>query len=165
MKHVKVLSICLIVVGLVCPGCGPSSTAQLEENKVLVRRAIEELEKANWAAFVELHTADLVRHTPDSPEPQTREELVQFFRMMNVAFPDGRRTIEDIVAEGDKVVVRLTFRGTNTGDAPGRPATGKEITVSVIIIFRIADGKIAEEWEEFDVMSSMQQLGVIPADE
>ncbi len=167
MKHVKNLSICLIVAGLVCPGCKPSSTAGLEDNKALVRRVIEEMEKRNWPAFMELHAPDFVCHAPDSPEPVRREEFEQSIHSMYAAFPDMRQTIEDIIAEGDKVVIRVTWRATHKGEIQemGIPATGKEVTVSVIIIFRIADGRIAEAWEEYDMMSVMQQIGVIPADE
>jgi steroid delta-isomerase-like uncharacterized protein len=166
MKRVyKVLSICLIVLGLVCPGCKPSSTAQLEENKAIVRRAFEEMGKQNWAAFMELHAPDFVCHTPGSPKPLTREELEKSLRMIYAAFPDFSPTIEDIIAEGDKVVIRETCRGTNKGEFMGTPATGKEITLSVTIMFRIAGGKIVEAWEEYDRMSLMQQLGAIPSGE
>jgi len=166
MKRVyKVLPICLIVLGLVCPGCRPSSMAQLEENKALVRRVIEEMGKQNWAAFMELHAPDFVCHAPGSPKPLTREELVQSFRELYVSFPDFSLTIEDIIAEGDKVVIRETCRGTNKGEFMGTPATGKEITLSATNMFRIAGGKVAEAWEAYDMMSVMQQLGVMPADE
>ncbi len=166
MKRVyKVLAICLIVLGLVCPGCRPSSTAQLEENKALVRRVIEEMGKQNWAAFMELRAPDFVCHAPGSPKPLTREELEKSLRMMYAAFPDFSPTIEDIIAEGDKVVIRETCRGTNKGEFMGTSATGKEMTLSVTIMFRIAGGKIAEAWEEYDRMTVMQQLGVMPSDE
>ena len=161
----KVLAICLIVPGLVCPGCKSSSTAGLEENKALIRRAVEVIDKQDWAAFMELHAPDFVCHTPGNPKPLTCEELEKSLRMYYVAFPDFSPTIEDIIAEGDKVVIRETCRGTNKGEFMGTPATGKEMTLSVTIIFRIEDGKIAEAWEEFDRMTVMQQLGVKPAGE
>lgn len=161
----KVLPICLMILGLVCPGCKLSSTAQLEENKALVRRVIEEMDKGNWAAFMEMHAPDFVCHTPGSPKPLTREELEESLRMMYAAFPDFSPTIEDIIAEGDKVVIRETCRGTNKGEFMGTPATGKEMTLSVTIMFRIAGGKIAEAWEEYDRLIVMQQLGAIPAGE
>lgn len=163
MKRVyKVLSICLIVLGLVCPGCKPSSTAQLEENKALVHRVVEQIHEGKWADFTDLHTPDFVCHAPGNPQPQTREELVESLGELCAAFPDWRITVEDIIAEGDKVVIRETCRGTNKGEFMGTPATGKEITLSVTIMFRISGGKIAEAWEEFDRMTVMQQLGAIP---
>jgi steroid delta-isomerase-like uncharacterized protein len=163
MKHgYKVLPICLVVLGLVCPGCAPSSTARLEENKALVRRCIDEVDKGNWAILDELLARDYVYHMSGRPEPLTREESEQLVRAVDAAFPDGRMTIEDMIAEGDKVVTRYTSRGTHKGDFMGIPATGKKVVVTGIVISRIAEGKIAEDWEEFDGMGFMQQLGAIP---
>ena len=126
---------------------------------------IVEIDKGNWAAFMELHAPDFVCHGPGSSKSQTSEELMQSLRMMYAAFPDFSPTIEDIIAEGDKVVIRETCRGTNKGEFMGTPATGKEMTLSVTIMFRIVGGKIAEAWEEYDRMTVMQQLGVMPSDE
>lgn len=166
MKRVyKVLPICLIVLGLVCPGCGPSSTVQLEENKAIARRAMEELDKGNWSVFIELHAPDFVFHGPGSPKPLTREELEQSVRMGHAAFPDWDRTIEDMIAKGDRVVIRLAWRGTHKGEYKGIPATGKQVANTAIVIFRIAGGKIVEVWEEADALGLMRQIGAIPADE
>jgi steroid delta-isomerase-like uncharacterized protein len=161
MKRVyKVLSICLVALGLVCPGCKPSANAQLEENKAIVRRLFEETSKGNWAILDELWARDYVYHMPG--KSLTREESEQFMRDVRTAFPDGRVTIEDMIAEGDKVVTRYTSSGTQKGDFMGIPATGKEVTLTSICISRIAEGKIAEEWEEFDALGFMQKLGAIP---
>ena len=160
----KVLPICLIVLGLVCTGCRPSSTRQLEENKSLVRSAFDETVKRNWAALDELYTTDYVWHQPGSPEPLTSEESDQFMLTFLSAFPDCSYTIEDMIAEDDKVVTRFTFRGTHKGDYMGIPATGKEIMLTSIMISHITEGKIVEEWQEFDGYSFMQQLDAIPSD-
>lgn len=163
MKRIyKVLPICLIVAGLACPGCRPSSTAQLEENKALVRRSFEEVDKENWAIFNELLVDDYVWHQPGSPKPLTREETEQFMRMFHAAFPDWHTTIEDMIAEGDKVVTRYTVRGTHKGDFLGIPATDKEVAFTSILISRIAGGKFVEDWEEADSLGLMQQLGAVP---
>ena len=166
MKRVyKVLAICLIVLGLVCPGCKSSSTTRLEENKAIVRRWFEEPGKGNWAIFNELLVPDYVWQQPGSPKPLTREETEQFIRMFFAAFPDNRYTIEDMIAEGDKVVTRYTVRGTHKGDFLGIPATGKEVAFTSILITRISESKIVEEWEESDTLGFMRQLGAIPAGE
>ena len=166
MKHVyKVLPIYLMVLGFVYPGCKPLSTQPVdnkEENKALILRVIEVMDQRDWGTFAELHTPNFIDHSPGEPKPQTREELVQSFRELYASFPDFRQTIEDIIAEGDKVVTRFTLRGTHKGNFLGIPATDKEITQTDIVIFRIAGGKIAEAWEECDMMSVMQQLGAIP---
>lgn len=136
-----------------------------EENKAIVRPMLEELDKGNWAIFNELFAPDFVYHGPVSPKPLTREELEQIARMFYAAFPDWRHTIEDMIAEGDKVVTRFTLRGTHKGEFQGIPATGKEIAFTAICIFRIAEGKIVEEWQEIDLIGLMRQLGAIPAGE
>ena len=87
----------------------------------------------------------------------------QFASAFYSAFPDLNHTIDDTIADGDKVVVRFTLRGTHTGNFMGIPATKKSITVGAIAIFRIVGGKIEELRCQFDQMGMMQQLGVIPA--
>jgi len=156
----KVLSIYLIVLGLISSGCMSSSTAGLEKNKAIVRRCMEELDKGNWAIFNELLTRDYVYHMPG--RSFTRDESEQFMRSLRAAFPDGRVTIEEMIAEGDKVVTRYTSSGTHKGDFMGIAATGKKVVVTGIVITRVDKGKIAEDWEEFDAMGFMVQLGAIP---
>jgi steroid delta-isomerase-like uncharacterized protein len=166
MKNVNTLLVlCLILVGFVCSGCKPSSNAKLEENKALVRRGLELMEKRDWKNFTKLHTLDYISHSTFSPKPQTLEETIQSFCDVIATFPDCSATIEDIIAEGDKVVIRELWRGTNKGDIEelGITATRKEVTLPIISIFRIVDGRIAETWELFDMMSFMNQLGVMPS--
>ena len=83
-------------------------------------------------------------------------------QMFLSAFPDGVSTTDDLIAEGDKVVERFTFRGTNNGSFMGAPPTGKKVTSTGMSIFRIAGGKIVEHWGENDALGTMQQLGLIP---
>jgi predicted ester cyclase len=85
--------------------------------------------------------------------------------MFRAAFPDLHGTIEDQIAEGDKVVSRMTYRGTHQGELMGIPPTGKQVTMSFIGIHRITAGKVAEGWVNFDALGMMQQLGVIPSPE
>lgn len=77
--------------------------------------------------------------------------------------PDGSHTIEDMIAEGDKVVVRVTGRGTHTGELMGIAPTGKQLMMTGIAIYRLEDEKIVERWAEHDLLSMMQQLGIIPS--
>ena len=79
------------------------------------------------------------------------------------AFPDLRVKVEDLIAEGDKIVGRVTLTGTHQGELMGIPATGKKVSFSEILIVRISNGKAVEQWEVADTMSRMQQLGVIPS--
>jgi predicted ester cyclase len=89
----------------------------------------------------------------------------QMLDMFYKAFPDLHHTFEDQIAEGDKVVTRVTFHGTHQGTFQGIPATGKKIAVEATLVDRIVDGKFVEHWSNMDSMGLMQQLGVIPTPE
>jgi len=133
-----------------------------EENKALVRRFYAEIDKGNIDAMDELVAEDYVDHSPP-PIPGLkpgREGLKQAFRLFWEATP-GRHQVEDQVAEGDRVVTRLTAFGKHEGDLPGAPRTGHDLKMSSITIHRIADGKLAEKWAEKDMLGFLQQIGVI----
>lgn len=161
----KVLPICLITLGLVCTGCVSLTMRQLEKNKALVRRTFDETANKNWATLDELFTPDYVWHQPGSAAPLAREKADEFMRTFFAAFPDYSHMIKDMIAEDDEVVTRFSFHGTHKGPYMGIPATGKEIMLTSIMISRITEGKIAEEWQEFDGYSFMQQLGAISSDQ
>lgn len=134
-----------------------------ETNKALVRRFYEEIDKGNVDALDELVAADYLDHNPP-PFPGLapgREGLKQAFKLFLVATP-GYHRIEDQIAEGDKVVTRLTSFGKHDGDLPGAPRTGNDLKMTSITIHRIADGKLVEKWAEKDVLGFLQQIGVIP---
>ena len=136
-----------------------------EENKALVRRLFEEfVSKGNLSLADELIAEDFIDHNPSGPDQGPGPEgLKQVFAARWTAFPDLRVTVEDQVAEGDKVVSRTTITGTHRGDFMGIPATGKSISMGAIAIIRIEDGMIVERWGETDVLGMMQQLGVMPS--
>ena len=133
-----------------------------EDNKALTRRAYEALNQRNWAAFAELVTPDFVLHNA-SLTIQGLEAYKQFLSMYYAAFPDASVTIEDLIAEGDTVVVRQTFRGTHAGDLMGIAPTGKQISGTGVQITRIANGKAVEQWFNGDDLGLLQQLGVVPS--
>jgi steroid delta-isomerase-like uncharacterized protein len=134
-----------------------------EQNKRLVRRDIEEVwNRANYGLVDELVASDYAGHQPRS-EANGREGYRRFFATLRAAFPDLRFTIEDEIAEGDRVVTRWTARGTHEGAFQGIPPTGKPGVVTGITIKRLADGKIVEGWTTVDELGMLQQLGVIPA--
>jgi steroid delta-isomerase-like uncharacterized protein len=136
-----------------------------EENKRISWRVADEgFSKGNVDAFDELVAEDFVNHDPAVPPdlPPGREGLKALARFYRSAFPDTQLTIEDQIAEGDKVVSRYTVRGTHQGDFAGVPPTGKQVTVTGITIDRIEGGKIVESWNEFGQLSLLQQLGVVP---
>jgi predicted ester cyclase len=137
-----------------------------EENKALVRRFYEEIDKGNLEAMDELVSADYVDHSPP-PFPGLapgREGLKQAFKIFWKATP-GHHTIEDQIAERDKVVTRLTAHGVHEDDLPGIPKTGNRLEMTATVIHRIADGKLVEKWSGKDELGFLQQLGVISTPE
>ncbi len=134
-----------------------------EENKAVVTRFVEEVQSHHKLELVDqLFDPSYNDHASGPGIVPGIEGFKQFFGMMLLAFPDLHATIHDQIAEGDKVVTRKTFEATHKGDFRGVPPTGKQIDLSVIDIFRIADGKIAEHWMQADMLGMMQQLGIIP---
>ena len=121
-----------------------------------MRRTFEDLDRV-LETHAALYGPDWVGRFPGMP-PLDADGHRQYSEAMLKAFPDLDRTLEDLVAEGDKVVARWTAKGTNTGEFNGMPATGKFATSSGITIFRIADGRIVEEWSESDMLGLLQQL-------
>lgn len=133
-----------------------------EENKAIVRQFFEEgPSKGNIKAANELLSPDFAMHVP-LPAPPGIEGINEVITTCRAAFEHLNVTIEDMVAEGDKVVARFTAQGVHKGSFMGLPATGKPITMTGIEIFRIKDGKIAELWGEVNLLGLMQQLGIFP---
>ncbi len=135
-----------------------------EENKEIVRRFYEEfVNKGNLQIVHELHTPDYEHHDPDAPDPGGGAEgYIKRNAVFLKAFPDRRLTIEDQIAEGDKVATRITMRATHTADLPGIPATEKKVDIESMHFCRIQNGRIAEEWELFDALGMLKQLGASP---
>ena len=131
-----------------------------EENKALARRSWESVD--NPDNLGEVYAPDVVWHNPEG-DIQGLEEAKQFVAMFETAFPDISATVEDVVAEGDKVVSRVTIRGTHQGEVEEfGPPTGRRVEVQGLSLHRIEDGKIVEEWNSWDNLSILQQLGLAP---
>lgn len=136
----------------------------VEENKTLIRRFYEEVfNKRNLAALDDFFAPDHVDHTLPPGLPVGPEGTKQAIATMLKGFPDLRVTIEDMIAEGDKVVIWFTTHGTQQGTLGGIPPTGKQVAVSTIEITRMAGGKIAEDWGLDDRLGMLRQLGLVPA--
>jgi steroid delta-isomerase-like uncharacterized protein len=134
-----------------------------EENKELVRRYMQEVDKADPQVMSRYFAPDYVEHNPipGAPTPDLKGQTFAFELALK-AFPSYRHTVDDLIADGDKVVARITGYGRHEGEFLGIPATHKDIEVKGIAIWRIADGKIIEHWNEVDKLGLMQQLGVVP---
>ncbi len=139
-----------------------AATDDAEANKALVRRPLEEAyNKGNLDVIDEVYAADYTWPI-DKPQTHSSAEFKQHVAEVRAAFPDIHITAEDMIAEGDKVVTRWTIIATHKGEFMGVPATGKKVAGTGILITRIADGKIAGDWENSDQLGLMQQLGVYP---
>lgn len=137
-----------------------------EANKAIVRRLLEEgFNTGNMAVLDEMLADDFVNHNPSEPASVDREGLKQGWAAICAGFPDQRSEIDDLIAEKDQVVKRSTFRGTQTGEFNGIPPTGRPVTLQVISIYRITDGKVKEIYWAYDNLSTLQQLGIVPIPE
>ncbi len=140
----------------------------LDANKTLAKTYINALDRRDVDAAVALVTPDLVNHTA-IPEAQGAEGLRRILGKLNKAFPDHRVSCDDLIAEGDRVMCRVTMRGTNTGPLEfvrwPMPATGKSVNTTAIHVFRVEGGKIAEHWGAMDLLGMMRQLGMTPRPE
>ena len=129
----------------------------LEANKALVRRWIDAYNTHNLESFDEFIASDYIDHTNQID----RDRLKQLFIMAFKAFPDWHETIDDIIAEADKVWIRISYEGTHRSEFMGIAATGKKVRSQGVDIYRIVDGKLAEYWNVTDNLFFNKQLGII----
>lgn len=131
-----------------------------DDNKALVQRFFDEvINQKNLAALDQFVSPGAINHTVPTGLPQGPS---QFLGMHLNAFPDVNATVEDLLADGDRVIARVSIRGTQQGAFGSIHPRGKQITVTGINIFRIVNGKMVEHWGLVDRLSALQQLGVVP---
>jgi predicted ester cyclase len=133
-----------------------------DDNKAFVRRFVDHINNDPLAPIDEFFTTSYAYHNSSMPDVKDLSTLKEFNTVAYSAFPDIRFTIEDMVAEGDKVVYRASARGTHKGDFMSIAPTGKQVTFTSIVISRIANGKFQEDWESMDGIYVLQQLGAAP---
>lgn len=132
-----------------------------EENKVVLRRFVEEVVNTGDVDLVpRFVSTDFVDHDPPPGASPDISGIRRAFARVRVAFPDFHATVEDLIAEGDRVAYRWTFRGTHLGDLGNVPPTGKVATWSAIGVARFMDGKMTERWQQLDTAGLLRQLGV-----
>ena len=142
----------------------PSSTRQEEQNKQVVRQFFEALDRQDTEMMDQLvSSTNYSLHFSGMPPVDWNANKKEFLAPLTKAFPDLRRNIVDMVAEGDKVAVSINVTGTYKGEFQGIPATGKQASFTAMDILTIIDGKVTEEWATADMMGLMQQIGAIPA--
>ena len=136
----------------------------VDANKHLYRRWFEDVVSGGDLPLADELLAPGYRlHFPGMPEPLDREAHKGLVMMFRSAFPDWVETVDEVIAEGDKVVIRVTGRGSHQGEFQGIPATGRQVTATGVGIARVEDGRIVEAWAAYDALGLMQQLGAIPA--
>jgi steroid delta-isomerase-like uncharacterized protein len=133
-----------------------------QENKAIARQVYEAINRKNLDTLDEVVASDMTDHDPDPGQATGLEGVKQLLSSLHSAFPDYHVDVEDMVAEEDKVVARLSTSGTHQGEFMGIAPTGNRVEVSGIEILRIAEGKIVELWANFDDLGRMRQLGAIP---
>jgi predicted ester cyclase len=132
-----------------------------EANKDLIRRYLAAIDHGDIRVLDEFVNPDFVDHNPFPGTTPDLAGLKQAFEIFLHAVP-GYHTIEDLIAEGDKVVARIIGYGTHTGELLGIPPTGKQVQTEGIAIWRIRNGKIVEHWNQVDKLGLLQQLGAVP---
>jgi 4-oxalocrotonate tautomerase family enzyme len=135
------------------------------QNKAVIRLWLEEAwSKGNYSIASEVIDQNFMVHGAGGQSVrQGPDGVADLVRTWRNAFPDGKMSVDDLVSEGDKVVVRMTWTGTHTGEFYGIKPTGRKVNVSSIGIDRVVNGKITEGWGEVDMLGMMQQLGAVPA--
>jgi predicted ester cyclase len=135
----------------------------IEKNKALVRRFVDQVQSAgDIDAVEELCSPEFVNHSAPPGVPPDCEGVKQLTVMFRRAFPDSYFTVEDMIAEGEKVVTRKTFHGTHEGEFMGIAPSSRSVSMGLIDIVRVSEGRVVEHWSMGDNLGLMQQLGVIP---
>ncbi|MGD2218518.1 MAG: ester cyclase [Gemmatimonadales bacterium] len=150
---------------LACLGCQPP-THDVEANKQVVQAVYDAIDAQDYDRLSELIADDFMGHAVGSPEPFDKNSVLELIRAWYSAFPDYVHVVETMVAEGDRVAVRLTYNATHQGEFEGIPATGNRISYAGAHIVTVVDGQIQEMWVLEDMLGLMSQLGMqlLPAE-
>jgi predicted ester cyclase len=152
----------MIVIGTESMYAKGAYSMSLEENKAIVRRFFEGFNEAAFDTWDDICAADMVTHQSPGRDNIGLESRKQIDSANRVSFPDLNLAVQDVIAEGDKVVVRFVPSGTQQGEWAGIPPTGKSVSSMGMGIYRLAEGKIVEEWLNVDFISFWRQLDILP---
>ncbi len=162
----------LIILAFAIGGCSVPNDAEMkqekiasvEQNEAVVRQVLSLIDERNLDEAFELYALDYIYHGPGG-ELRGRDGIRGLWEVFLTGFPDLHSTIEDMVSEGDKVVLRWRVEGTHTGEFMGVAPSNKKITLGITEIFRVENGQLVEAWDQFDQLGLMQQIGAIPMPE
>ncbi len=160
----------LCLIFMVATGCSVPKDVQLTddsavstaEKEALIHQLLDLIDEGNLDAALQLYAEDYIYHGPGGQELRGRDGIRGLWDVYLTGFPDLSSTVEDMISQGDKLVLRWTIRGTHTGEFLGVPASNRKITLPITEIFRIADGQLVEAWDQYDRMTVMQQIGAMP---
>jgi steroid delta-isomerase-like uncharacterized protein len=162
----------LIILAFSIGGCSVPNDAEMkqdqvtsvEQNEAVVRQVLALIDERNLDEAFELYALDYIYHGP-AGELRGRDGIRGLWDVFLTGFPDLHSTIEDMISEGDKVVLRWRVEGTHTGEFMGVAPSNMKITLGITEIFRVENGQLVEAWDQFDQLSLMQQIGAIPMPE
>ncbi len=165
MQIHRILLPVMIVVAAACsaPGDTRGRTTLEEQNEVLIRQVLDLINDRDLDTAFEFYSPDYTYHGPGGQELRGRDGIRGLWATFLTAFPDLHSTVDDVIVEGDKLVLRWTIQGTHTGEFLQIPASNSQMSLSVTEIFRIADGQLVEAWDQYDRLGLMEQIGGIPA--
>ena len=139
------------------------TAAVVAQNEALVRQVLELIDARELDAAFELYAEDYIYHGPGGQELRGRDGIRGLWTVFLAGFPDLTSSVDDMISQGDKLVLRWTIQGTHTGEFLGVPASNRKMTLPMTEIFRIANGQLAEAWDQYDRTHLMEQIGAVPA--
>ena len=155
---------------MVAAGCSAPEELQVTEDRVasaaqneaLIRQVLELIDERQLDAAFELYAVDYIYHGPGGMELNGRDGIRGLWMDFLTGFPDLSSTVDDMVVQGDKLVLRWTIQGTHTGEFLGLPPSNNRIILPINEIFRIADGQLVEAWDQWDRLHLFEQIGAMP---
>ena len=154
--------VAMFAVGCATPDVQVTEDRIASENEALISQILELINQRKLDAAFEFYAEDYIYHGPGGQELRGRDGIRGLWEVFLKAFPDLTSTVDDVISQGDKLVLRWTVQGTHTGEFLGIPASNKKISLPITEIFRIANGQLVEAWDQYDRMHLMQQIGAIP---
>jgi len=156
----------IIILALAIGGCSVPDDADMEQdgstsieqNEAVINQVLALIDERNLDEAFELYALDYIYHGP-AGELRGRDGIRGLWEVFLAGFPDLHSTVQDIISEGNKVVLRWTIEGTHTGEFLGVAPSNKEITLNIIEIFRVENGQLIEAWDQWDRLGLMQQIG------
>ena len=146
-------------------GMKQENTQTAEQNKALIGQVLKLIDERNLDEAFELYALDYIYHGPGGDVINGRDGIRNLWNMFLVGFPDLHSTVEDVISEGDKLVLRWRIKGTHTGEFMGVAPSNKQIDLPITEIFRIANGQLAEAWDQWSLCGLMQQISANPRPE